>query len=313
MLLGARTSQAPTAFPTELIPTGPRPHLVIQEVSQAGVRVAFDSSWLDHLGFRCSVPVRGIFNGTTQRDQLVARPFIWLDRAPNLFPSAAEAEMRYQQHLLENWTIRDVIEAIGLIEGMPRPFCYPMPYYIDQEHLNLSIQCSTYLRPDGGITCMVLVPNPQVALEWVRNVNGVWAPEYELLEHELAIMRSDNWAALPEQIRQRLSVWCRFRPREHFLLYIRDADLTVRDAGLGGLVLTDQRLIYHKFHHLSQIDLQESGALCIRRQSDGIYLGYEHWSTPGHRTRLGKILESDLPPLLEAVRSLTSWHIQGPD
>ena len=307
----ARASDpAASIFPTELIITGPRPHLAVLEINQSGVKFAFDSIWLEQMAFRCSMPVRGVFGGNKLREDLRARPMVWADRSGAVIRSVAEVEARYEQPFLPNWNHRDVINAMGIIEGLPRPFCNPMPYFVDKYHLNLSLSCSTFKRPDGGLTCEVIIVNGEVALEWLRNVNGICGPEYEALERELQILHSDRWAMLPEQVRQRVSVWCRFQTRERFQLYLNDAEMAQRDAGLAGIVITDRRLIYHKFHHNGQVDLASPGTLLMKKMEDCIQLYYEGWNMPGHRVKLIKLKHDDGPTLLTALAAHPTLQVQ---
>ncbi len=291
----------PAVFPTALMPMGPRPYLVVRDISQSGVRLAFESVWLENLEFRCSMPVRGVFNGSTNPSNLWARPLAFVDRSGAAIRSAAEIEIPYEQPLSAGVHTRDVINSMGIIDGLPRPFCYPMPYYVDTPHKQLSLQCSTFMRPDGSITCEVLIPSGRYALDWLRNVNGVCGPEFDLLEREVRLVESDQWSQLPENTRQRLGVWCRFQPRERFIQYLSDADFGMRDAGLAGIIITDHRLVYHKFHHAGQVDLAEPGTLCIKKEGDFVMLGYESWQLPGHRMKLVKLHAADVPALLEAL------------
>ncbi|NJL31492.1 MAG: hypothetical protein HC898_07610 [Phycisphaerales bacterium] len=256
------------------------------------------------------MPIRGAFGGNNNRADLRARPMVWADRSGAVIRSVADVETRYEQPLLPDWIHRDIINAMGIIEGLPRPFCNPMPYFVDKSHLNLSLSCCTFKRPDGGLTCEVLIASGDVALEWLRNVNGTCGPEYEALERELQIIHSDRWALLPEQVRQRVAVWCRFQTRERFMLYLNDAEMASRDAGLAGLVITDRRMVYHKFHHNGQVDLSSPGTLLLKKMDDFIQLYYEGWNMPGHRVKLVKLKPEDANNLAANLTEYPTLQIQ---
>lgn len=115
---------------------------------------------------------------------------------------------------------------------------------------------------------------------------------------------------LPEQVRQRVSVWCRFQTRERFQLYLNDAEMAQRDAGLAGIVITDRRLIYHKFHHNGQVDLASPGTLLMKKMEDCIQLYYEGWNMPGHRVKLIKLKHDDGPTLLTALAAHPTLQVQ---
>ncbi len=299
-----------TIFPTDIAINGPRPHLAVLEINQSGVKFAFDSIWLDQAAFRASMPMRGVFGGNNTREDLRARPMVWADRSGAVIRSITDVETRYEQPLLANWNHRDIINAMGIIEGLPRPFCNPMPYFVDKYHLNMSLTCSTFKRPDGGLTCEVTIANGDVALEWLRNVNGMCGPEFEALQRELQIIHSDRWALLPEQVRQRVTVWCRFQTRERFQLYLNDAEMSIRDAGLAGLVVTDRRMIYHKFHHNGQVDLASPGTLIVKKIDETFQLFYEGWNMPGHRVKLVKLKADDVTTLTTTLAAHPTLQVQ---
>lgn len=300
-------------FPTQITITGPRPHLAVLEINQSGVKFAFDSIWLDLIAFRASMPMRGVFGGNNTREDLRARPMVWADRSGAVIRSVSDVETRYEQPLLANWNHRDIINAMGIIEGLPRPFCNPMPYFVDKYHLNMSLNCCTFKRPDGGLTCEVIIANGDVAMEWLRNVNGMCGPEFEALQRELQIIHSDRWALLPEQVRQRVTVWCRFQTRERFELYLNDAEMASRDAGLAGLVVTDRRMIYHKFHHNGQVDLASPGTLIVKKIDETFQLYYEGWNMPGHRVKLMKLKTDDLTTLTTTLAAHPTLQVQQPE
>lgn len=253
-----------TGYPTDLLLHGRRPYVLVDRCSQDGVRFCFDASCLEHLGFRASMPIRGAFDSQTQRAQLLARPVAWIDRSGAAIRNPQDIELKYEQPVHEKSTPRELIAAMRLIEGLPRPFSLPMVYYVSAKDRSLSLPSQTHTRHDGGITCSITIACPTCALEWLARVNGVCGPEYELLEHELALLTSDTWRTLGDVCRQRLTSWCRFQPGERFALYLPDADFGQHDLGLAGIVLTDSRLVYHKFHRGGSVDLHDKATLLAR-------------------------------------------------
>ncbi len=296
--------QLPATVPAQLHITGPIPHLVVTECNQAGVHLSFDAIWLDHMGFRCSMPVRGVFGNNPDLTQLRARPLAFIDRSGGTMRDPQEFEARYEQPLMPGWTARDLITNMGIIKGLPTPLNRPMPYYVDSHHTNLSLTCTTERRSDGGLTCHVRIPNGGYALDWLARVNGVCGPEYQQLKFDLMALGSDAWAKLSESCRQRLSVWTRFRPRERFLAYLSDADFGSHDAGLAGLVLTDQRIVYHKYHHNGEVELSTSGQLRFRPVDDFMQLTFQ--DTHGDRVKLVRLHVMDADMLKVQIAGLSS-------
>lgn len=289
------------AFPDDLFIRKPIPHLVVRECNLNGVTVAFDSSWLEHDGFRASMPVKGVISLNTKTDELLARPLAFVDRSSAAIRSAQDLEARFEQRLLPGWTARHLLSVMGTIEQLPRPFNMPMPYYIHVSQSGISLKCTTKRRVDGGYTCEVVLPSGQYALEWLLRVNGVCGPEYDLLERELDLIKADSWSTLPEQCRDRIVVWCRFLPRERFIHYIADADFGVREAGLAGLVITDRRLVFHKYHHSGEHDLTEEALLTARVEDDFAHLTIQNRDG---RNRVIKLHVRELTALEEIFKGM---------
>ena len=252
-------------YPADLHVVGPVPHLMVKRVDPAGVRFAFDSNWLNHESFRASMPVRCAVSGSTAREKLLARPLVFLDRSQQLRPSLDQMTASHENRQIGEHPAREVVRMMGMIEGMPRPFAYAMPYYVSARFAHLPLHCETHNRSDGGITCEVVIPDQLTALDWLARVNGVCGMEYELLEQDVALLHGEAWRHLSDEARSRLAMWCKLGSRETMRHYFNDADFGRRDAGLAGLVITDQRLVFCKYHHRGQIDLDTENAAVVAR------------------------------------------------
>lgn len=288
-------------YPSDLTQTEARPRLFVRKVDHAGVRFAFDSIWLKHQGFRASMPVRCAFSGLSEVNQLIARPLVFLDRSRARKPDLETISHAHEQHTLGDRTPRQLSKQMGLIELMPSPFKYAMPYYVSNRYAHLSIHCETRDRSeDEGITCEVLVPDGLTALAWLANVNGICGKAYEMLEHDVSLLHGDAWRELPEEVRQRLQVWCKLRPREELRLYISDADFGRKDMGLAGVMVTDSRVAYCKYHHRGQVRLDNEDATIVIKP-EGKFANLI--LVVGHdRSRMVKVTDQDAKRLATALR-----------
>lgn len=293
-------------FPQDLTLRGPVPHLVVHDVSQQGVVFAFDGMWLEHQGFRLSMPMECLFSGNSTRNELIARPLIFEDQCKALGKSRNEIEVRHEHHLIAGQTARDAMRSMDKLEWLPKPFNLPMPYYVDKKHTAHSVHAWTESPALGEITCFVQVVSGDYALHWLLRVNGATGPEYDLLERAVATMWSGPWADLTELTRSRLEVWCKFEPMEHFLLFLPDSDFSKADTGLGGLVLTDRRLIYCKFKHRGSFPLDTVSELHVKTERDTAELVLRH---EDGRTRICKLHLADLPTLVDALADSTGMKM----
>jgi len=292
-------------YPSSLGVDPRHPHLVITQCDQSGVTFAFDSAHLEQIGFRTAIPVRCAFSGETERRKLSARPLAFIDRSGARFRAPGDLEQKHTTTLLSGQSVRDLLDVMGNVD-LPKPFSFCVPYYSSNEFSHVSMKCWTESRSDGGITCYVMMPNGPTALLWLLNVNGTCGPEYSMLEADIGLLDNEAWRQLGDECRRRLAVWCPFEPMEQFRLYLSDGDFGTRDKGLAGLVLTDRRLIYCKYHHRGAIDLSQPATLRIRDETDFAQLTIENLDG---RTKLVKLHLHDVPTLLQALSYLPTISV----
>jgi len=288
-------------YPTNLFVEHNTPHLVVGDCGQDGVLMVFDSTFLKHQGFRLSMPLGCAFSNDRNRGELVARPLAFYDQSQGKVRSPHDVEAGHEHHLIEGQTPEDVITLIGRLEHLPTPFYLPMPYYVNTEHANanMSVECRTEQREeDQGTSCLVQIPHGRYALQWLVNVNGVCGSEYSLLARDVEMLWSEEWAGVSEMTRRRLGTWVDFAPGERFHFYVNDAEFGTKDEGLAGMVLTDQRLIYHKYHRHGSINLNEHPELSIRPDGDFAALTVK---TATGRTKAARFRLRDLEPLIDAI------------
>lgn len=286
-------------YPKNLRTDPKSPHLVVLKCGSAGVVFAFDAKWLEHEGFRTSMPTRCAYSGALDRTKLIARPMIFADRARGVKTKAVELSADHDVRSLGDASPRKLMQMMGTIEGMPNPFLYAMPYYIDTRYANKTIHCMTRDRPSGGITAEVVIPDAVCALEWLSRVNGVCGPEYEMLERDTSLLHGDKFQELSEVCRGRIQSWCKLRPHEEFQVYLNDADFGRLDEGLAGVIVTDQRVVFCKYHHRGQIALDNEGARVVAKPGGRFYSLTLHVGE--HRSKMCKLLKADIPKLESAI------------
>lgn len=283
-----------------------RPYLVVKDFSQSGVVLAFNYKWLEVDSFRASMPRRCAFSGSGDRKELLVRPMIFLDKFRGSDRSTHALETTHEIRLTGHQSVHDALMAMRRLDDFITPFDSPLIYFVNKNQASMSLKTKTY-EDQGTICCEVIVPDSRVALEWLARVNGVCGPEFDLLESEVSMQGSDAWRQLSGKIRDRLAAWAQFQPHEHFRLYLKDADFTSADAGLAGVVITDQRLIYHKYHHSGEIPLQEQGVLHVKTDGRVARLSME---SGGDISRIGKISMNDMSKLIEQLSSNSKLKIE---
>jgi hypothetical protein len=287
--------------------------LHVGDTGAFGVRITFAAHNLDNIGFRASMPLRGVTSGESAPEKLIARPLAWVSKSTGHQISAGEIEARYEVRPRAHQTPREIVEAMTAIDELPPPFNQPMPYYLSHaESSKVKMHCESYSTP-AGVQCQVTVPSLRYALEWVGRVNGVCGEEYSRLEAETLRLDAEAWRTIPVGVRHRLAVWFDFERDEQFLGYFNDSDFAKSDAGLAGLVVTDQRIVWCKYHHHGTMALDEPATLVALE--DGRFADlYCHQG--GTRRKLVRLRSNDadeLADLLSQIDCATEMRIELAD
>ncbi len=285
-----------TGYPQEVNPAEPRPYLVVRDISVNGVLIAFDARWLRHEVFRCSMPIRCAYSGHGPDKTLAARPMVFTNRTTTGETQARSLELKYETEDIKKHTPRELVRKIGRMNDLIPPFDNPMLYYVVAGRPFDAMHCRVNDRQ--GDVCEVLVPSGQVAVQWIERVNGRCGPEYAKLKADVAHLSSDAWTQLPPKVRERLEPWTKFQSGEKFLLYLNDPDFSSSDAGLAGIVITDKRLIYHKYRRLRSISLNQDAVLHIRPDGRVVRLTLE---SAGRMARAGKIQRADMNQVIDVL------------
>ena len=292
-------------YPQDILINKPIPHLIVSDTSPDGVELGFDSRWISHAGFRESLPVACAFSGERDRDRLKARPLVFADQTDGDVSRVYSTEAAFERPLVPGQSTADLMKIMGTIDYMPQPFNIIIPYYVNNEISSTSLRCRTEQR-DNGITCFVHLPNGEFALDWLHNVNGICGPEYSHLVNDVKSMAYADAEVVSDECRDRLAAWVRFQPMERLLLYVKDTDILTRDEGLGGIVVTNRRLVFHKNRHHGEVGLDEEAEIIVNTDEAVTNVFLEVY---GQRTRVGKIRTAQSPELLDALKSAPKFQI----
>ncbi len=275
-----------------------RPQLFIEKCDPQGVTFLFESTLLCDENFRASMPPACVFTAQTSREDLYAKPLAFIDRSQATNQSIQSIEAEHQRRLLPDQSLKDLLPMMGVLEDLPGPFNLAMPYFVERSHLSASLDCHTHTRPDGNITCHITLPHHAIALEWFLRVNGMCSDDYHNLRQEIALIANSAWQKLPEASRQNIQIWCHLAPTEQMQIYISDSDMGQSDHGLAGIIITDQRMIFHKYHHEGQIPLTQKATLTAQPRTTHYTLSLNY---DRHQTRVGHIHLEDLDSLAQAL------------
>ncbi len=304
------TPKRKVEFPQDLLFAGPRPYLIVKGVESSGVRLAFDSRWLKSKRFRASLPRRCVQTGERDGRKLVARPMVFKDYLQS--GSIEEIKSSHEMRSIASLRTREVAKRMGTLEGVRSPFNQAMPYYSTPKMSLSDLKCDTYSRDtDDGVTCEVTIPDGSVALEWLKRVNGICGIEHELLEQSVGLTHGDVWGQLPDATRKNLEGWCKLGQQEECLGFFRDAEFSKNDEGLAGLIVTNQRLLFQKYHRKGEINLSEP-QITLMVRAEGLHAELL-LITPNHRQRMCRIRQKDVAPMAVLLEKQTSVNVTFDD
>jgi hypothetical protein len=233
----------------------------LDHVDTMGAFFLFDSDLLYEESFRAGFPQRCILCGTPR--SLSVYLVVWssklADRAKKDRAVQERAPAVRKLDELGGLTGGDLLKVLGRVEHMPEPYCLPFPYYVCQSCSPLgAVVTDVHSTADGmKEICELGISSVPQAEQFIRQVCGADSEVYRQLREVRQKAHGDAWLMLPLGVRNRIKQWYEQREDERFIAYIPDADFAKAEAGSGGLVLTDRRLVYHKALANLEIPLTE--------------------------------------------------------
>ncbi|MBI1367631.1 MAG: hypothetical protein GC162_03140 [Planctomycetes bacterium] len=257
------------ADPPVAVDLSSRATLCVRSVNTAGVKLTFSAKMLKNDVFRASMPLRCLSCGTEDRDKLTARPIVWIDRSMNHVPPVGEIEQTHKLHVRDRGNATEVMALMLPIDELSPPFNLPMPYFVCTDcAAHVHVHGAVHTTPTG-VDCEVMIPSSAYALRWIERVNGFMDGSAASLRAAVQKLDTPGWRAVPQNVRERLAAWFSFADQEQFLAYLPDSEFTARDAGYAGIIVTNQRLVYHKYSHSGALPLDAPGELQLA--CDGVF------------------------------------------
>ncbi len=252
----------------------PRDCLTLSHIDELGAFFLFPPSLLRNRLFRSSVPRCCLGCGDTR--DLYTHLVRW-QSVSNDRPQAKHEELDLgivvKTDNLLSLSDDDLLDSLPPVPNTPPPFDQPIPYFICN-------RCSpvgaimTHVRPtpDGDETCELGISSLKRAAQFLARNVGRDHEDYRRLAEEIKNGRADPWNTLPLAVRNRLVKWFTIDDDETFIHYIRDADFAKTEGGQAGLVITNKRMVYHKFASHRVIPMTASIELKVDSSDKGYKL-----------------------------------------
>ena len=285
------TRVSPAGGPRRAPSARPRPShksfpVRLGHVDDMGAFFLFDPKLLYDQDFRCSFPVKCIVCGG--RRHLSVHVVIWSSKLPGrgqLGMRTSYAHTVYELDKLGALRGRELLGRLDLVENLPEPYCLPFPYYVCHACSAVgAVVPDVRTSEDGdGQVCELGISSLERAEEFADAVCGKDSRVHRQLHRARQQSDDDSWRGLPLAVRSRIKQWYRPQEGEHFVAYIPDADFAKTEAGTAGIVMTDRRLVYHKF--AAQVVLPLTQEMTISRKKSGDRTRLEI-ASPGSKTAI---------------------------
>ncbi|NQU76240.1 MAG: hypothetical protein HQ546_08025 [Planctomycetes bacterium] len=238
-----RHPEASVAEPEERLP------LRLSKIDETGAMFVFAPSLLEDEGFRSSMPRCCIRCGVTH--SLDVRLVLWAGKSTSRdsAPPAKSAVARIvRAESLRRLSGHELLASLPHVPKMPAPFDLPMPYFVC--HCCPAAEALfARVHPiiGGDEQCELTIASLKRAAEFLARGFGRDHVDYPLLIRELQRRNADPWGNLPAAVRNRIQHWFKPAMGEYLVCYVRDTDFAEAQDGQGGLVLSDRRLVFHKY------------------------------------------------------------------
>lgn len=299
---GVSRRGAPTFLQTGPPRRLPRPFLAVYRCSIAGVELSFPESQLADPLFRASMPERCVITGDPRGEtNLNARPMVFINKDEQGNRQARAVETQFEIAVDPSYRHQDYMGKMGTVDGLVSPFDLPMPYMVSADLFDASLRCLSVRSDTHAAYCRVILPAAATAAAWIANVNGTANEAWHYLQQHASQMSCEAWVRLPHVVRDRINAWCSFAPGEAFIAYARHAETVVKESGLGGLLVTDRRLIYHMFRKNVEFPLDRPLRVRIRHDAHGVHFAAGSDGEP--LKKLGAVNVHEVPLVFEALES----------
>jgi len=231
----------------ERIKPKPGPIRVVR-IDHSGVLFEFPVSRLLEPPFRCSMPRRCLRCGTKVHLQAhVIRYTAQSLEGLSLKAEHAAGALVLREKDPHRLSDEKLLKRLPTVPNVPKPADTPMPYWLcdmcsGTDIISGRIQVNT---ATGQGRCRLMIQSLRRAQEFLASAGGPKAEGFDELVERIEANAEKPWDRLPLMVQERLKQWFKPLEGEGFIAYVPDRDRARTEDGVAGLVVSNQRFIYH--------------------------------------------------------------------
>ncbi|MFP4354470.1 MAG: hypothetical protein ACLFUJ_05040 [Phycisphaerae bacterium] len=223
----------------------------------------------------------------SSRVDLVAHPIIFaqeMDDSVSLAAEYAAGALKMDWADVRKLTGPQVLAKLGSIPNLPHPASLPMPFWICDICSGVGLvsgQCN--IDPSHGSGWFRLrIANLEVAEKFLINLGKENSVEHAEIRLRIDSLDKHPWMSLSASVQHRIEQWYQPKGQEQFLAYVPDRDRSTTEDGVYGIIVTDQRMIFHcKYRHYeSPRDLPIHLEWSTRRGRMVLHMRSPGWESP---------------------------------
>jgi hypothetical protein len=276
----------------------------LARVDASGAQFCFHPEVLYNEDFRASLPRQCIVCGS--RTGLVVHLVTWSRTAgegPRVDLPYAPASSVLELDDYPDLYGGQLLARLPMVQGVSEPYCLPFPYYVCRYCSPIGAMVAN-VRPGTrrrNEECELQIPSLLQAEMFAAAIRGPDDPaRYEIRKIRKS-QEGDPWQRLPRFTRVRIEQWFQPTESEKFIGYFPDADYSQAEAGLAGVAVTDQRLVFRKNVRLTTVALRDISGVAVARS--GAHVTVDILPAQGKPIRL-RALPADAGELEQLLNDL---------
>jgi len=161
----------------------------------------------------------------------------------------------------------DLLGMLQPVANLPEPYSLPFPYYVCRSCSAVGALVTDVRHTGEREICELGFYSMKVAEDFLLAYCGPKCPTLKQLRKAMGTRKGDAWQALPLAVRSRIRQWYQAAEGERFVAYVSDNEFAKTEAGMAGVVVTDRRMVFHKFSATLEAPFQEP--IAVRQVDKG--------------------------------------------
>ncbi|MCK5114289.1 MAG: hypothetical protein KAR11_05955 [Phycisphaerae bacterium] len=228
-------------------------------IDRHGTLFEFPASILTGTSLRGAMPRRCVRCGETRHIQyhLVIYSHHMTESA-SLESQYAPSRKELSERDVMTRSADEILPMLPEVRKIPAPANLPMPYWVcDMCSPSNMVFAQNRITSSGESTCRLQIQRIWRAEEFLVAAGGKDSRAHKEILKEIEGNAEQPWDTLPGAVQQRLQQWYHPHKGERFVAYIPDRSRVRTQDGMGGVVLSNRRLVHNSLRRYHEVEKGE--------------------------------------------------------